>query len=173
MEMLEILKYVLPATVVFGTVYIMLRLYFSNEHKRRMLELTNDKNSAINPVRLQAYERMILFLERISPSALILRSTYSGAGVQEIQYAMIESIRQEFDHNLSQQLYLSSICWEMIRKAKDEYIATINRAAAENKDNTDLTQFASAIVLFDISNEDSGLRKSIELLKSEARTLMN
>ncbi len=173
MELFEILKYVLPALVVFITVYVILKLYFNNEQKRKLLELKNEKDSVISPLRLQAYERMILFLERISPSALILRSNRPGITIPELKRMMTETMRQEFEHNLSQQLYISSTAWEVVRKAKEEYVAAINQIQVDNNNDADISKMVAGILSFDISDENSPLRTSLELLKSEARTHLN
>ena len=88
------------------------------------------------PLRLQAYERMALFLERITPSKLLIRMSPTSSNKEDYENLLIAAIEQEFDHNLSQQIYISDDCWNIITAAKNATIQLIRKASLLEKTNT-------------------------------------
>jgi hypothetical protein len=125
----QIVGYLIPALVVFGTTYMVLRAFLDREHKMRLLEFRQVHLREALPVRLQAYERLTLFIERISLNNLLPRVRKQEMNVSEFRTALISNIRMEYEHNLSQQVYVSVDVWNMIRAAKEETISVINRNA--------------------------------------------
>lgn len=125
----QIVGYVIPALVVFGTTYMVIRAFLDREHKMRLLEFRQAHLREALPVRLQAYERLTLFIERISLNNLLPRVRKQDMNVSEFRTALISNIRMEYEHNLSQQVYVSVDVWNMIRAAKEETISVINRNA--------------------------------------------
>ena len=141
---------VLAAVAVTGwIVYLLVKRYFDNQQKERLLQMKLDERNetlkVVTPIRLQAYERMALFLERISPNSLVLRCYQPGMDLRLLQGVMTKNIRDEWEHNLSQQVYLSPNLWAQIREAKDEMINLVNSAAVSLPDTTDPTRLAAAI----------------------------
>ena len=126
-----------------------MKRYFENEQKARLLQIKMDERSetmrVLTPIRLQAYERMALFLERISPESLVLRCWQPGMDLKLLQGVMTKNIRDEWEHNLSQQVYLSPELWTRIREAKDETINLVNSAAVSLTDTPDPTRLAATI----------------------------
>ena len=90
----------------------------------------------MTPVKLQAYERLTIFLERISPESMLLRHSPHEMTVVEYHQVLLSAIRQEYEHNLSQQIYVSTILWETIRGAKEKLVTLINRSAEELDQNS-------------------------------------
>jgi hypothetical protein len=127
----EILKIVLPALIVFITAYFLFRDMLENDQRRREFEFRVLHAKEITPVKLQAYERLTLFLERISPESMLVRHAPHEITVNQYHQILLGTIRQEYEHNLSQQIYVSPILWETIRGAKEKLISIINRAAEE------------------------------------------
>ncbi len=127
----EILKIVLPALVVFVTAYFLFRDMLENDKRRREFEFRVLHAKEMTPVKLQAYERLTLFLERISPDSMLVRHVPHDLTVSEYQQVLVGTIRQEYEHNISQQIYVSTILWETIRGAKEKLITLINRSAEE------------------------------------------
>lgn len=125
----EVLKYTLPALIVMGTAYLILKTFIDDESKKRRIEYRTNNYKVITPIRLQAYERVILFLERISPDSLISRLNAPGLTNQKLQSDMLSLIRAEFEHNMSQQIYISNQAWEVTKSAKENIIKLINSAA--------------------------------------------
>ncbi len=137
------------AVAMCGLFYLLTKRYFDNEQKSRLLQMKLDERretlKVVTPIRLQAYERMALFLERISPSSLVLRCWQPGMDLRLLQGVMTKNIRDEWEHNLSQQVYLTSDLWTRIREAKDEMINMVNSAAVSLTDEADPTRLAATI----------------------------
>lgn len=132
-----------------GMMYLLVRRYFDNEQKERLLQMKIDERretlKVVTPIRLQAYERMALFLERISPDSLVLRCYQPGMDLKLLQGVMTKNIRDEWEHNLSQQVYLAPGTWARIREAKDEMVNLVNSSAVTLTDTDDPTRLAATI----------------------------
>src|ERR1700742_1869115 len=109
---LELLKYTIPALVVLLASYIIVNKFVISEMQRRQMALFQDTQNITLPLRLQAYERLAIFIERLHPRQLIPRICRKGMTVSDLQQAIAFSIRTEFEHNLSQQVYVSREVWE-------------------------------------------------------------
>jgi hypothetical protein len=146
---LDILKYILPAAIVFIGVYFILQNFMENEQKKMELRYKTDNLKQITPVRLQAYERIILYLERVNLSNLVMRTYKKGMSARELQAQMLNSIRSEYEHNMAQQLYISSKAWRMVKSAKEETLKVINSCAEQLSDDAsgvELSQFILELV---------------------------
>lgn len=132
-----------------GVIYLLVKRYFDNEQKERLLQMKIDERretlKVVTPIRLQAYERMALFLERISPDSLVLRCYQPGMDLKLLQGVMTKNIRDEWEHNLSQQVYLAPGTWARIREAKDEMVNLVNSSAVTLTDTDDPTRLAATI----------------------------
>lgn len=117
---IEILKYTLPALIVFATVYFLLRSYLGHMYKLEVNKFHRDKSKELLLLKLQAYERIALLCERISLENLYFRIYHSDMGINELKNAMLIAIQQEFEHNLTQQIYISENLWGIIKIAKEQ-----------------------------------------------------
>lgn len=140
----------LAVVAVVGWIfYLLVKRYFDNQQKQQLLQIKLDERrealKVITPIRLQAYERMALFLERISPESLVLRCYQPGMDLRLLQGVMTKNIRDEWEHNLSQQVYVSPELWTRIREAKDEMVNLVNSSAVSLTDTTDPTRLAATI----------------------------
>jgi len=181
-DFLEILKYVLPSLVVLATSYLLLKIFIDNmektnaaerseKNRQKILEISLKNKELINPIRLQAYERIVLFLERISPNSLIMRIHRPDLTAHQLQLELISNIRDEFEHNLSQQVYMSSQAWEMIREAKEEVIKLINSSML-NFDNQSTAIDLSQKIFENISKTNKlPTTDAIEFVKKEIREI--
>jgi len=130
--------------LIFSGLFFLLWYYLKqkNGHKPAGNEtgptgsLTSEVTRVILPLRLQALERFVLFLERIHPSNLVMRLNNPDLTAAQLQTLLVRTIREEFEYNLSQQLYLSQQTWELIKNAKEEMVALINQAAAKSGDES-------------------------------------
>ena len=109
---------------------------------------------------------MALYLERISPNSLILRTFRPGMDIKALQTAMTKSIRDEWEHNLSQQVYLSAESWNRIREAKEEMINLINGSAVKLSADADPTSLAGAI-FESVAKSKIPTDEAIEFMKNE------
>ncbi|HNW91104.1 MAG TPA: hypothetical protein PKN48_15700 [Bacteroidales bacterium] len=170
-DFLDILKYTLPSGIVFATAFFILRAFLQNGTHKKLLELKLTNQNVITPVRLQAYERVILLLERISPSSLILRVASPGMSANQLQAALVQNVREEFEHNLSQQIYISSTAWDMTRNAKEEMIKLVNLASTRLNDNASATDLGSIILELAMTQDKLPVNNAIDYIKKEVRQL--
>jgi hypothetical protein len=166
-EIWYLLRYAIPSVVVFITAYFFLKEFFRNEQSRRHMDMMADRMRISLPLRLQAYERLVLFLERISPNSLVMRVHRQGLSVRELQRELIMSIRDEYAHNLTQQVYVSPQAWELVVKAYEEMIAQINALAATTDPKADSKVYVQKILEAELAR--SATQEALEYLKSEAR----
>jgi len=120
-----------PAALVLYGAFLLVRSFIQKEIDLKKLEVRSRSIETILPNRLQAYERMALFLERMAPQNLLVRLNTSGMASREFHQLLLSEIRNEYNHNVSQQVYISEGVWEMIKNAKEDLIVSINDAASE------------------------------------------
>ena len=156
-----------------GLFYMLAKRYFDQQQKLQLLQAKLDERretlKVVTPIRLQAYERMALFLERIAPNSLVLRCYQPGMDLKLLQGVMTKNIRDEWEHNLSQQVYLSEDTWLHIREAKEEMINLVNASAVTLTDTTDPTRLAANI--FASAAQRSPVDEALEVLHKELREL--
>ncbi len=170
--LLEMLKYVIPALVVFLTAYVMTKSYLDHDFEKRKFETRLQNQKATLPIRLQAYERMALFIERISPHNLIQRVRKSNMTAKELQIEMIQTIRMEFEHNISQQIYVSPEVWGMVSITKDEVIKIINLTSMALPPDASSMTLSKAILEFFATSEDVlPTQRAMDGIKMEVRKL--
>mgnify|MGYP006369905211 FL=1 len=137
--LIELIKILVPASVVLYAAYLLVRTFIHKELELRKFEVRSRAIETVLPNRLQAYERMVLFLERMSPQNLLVRLSSSGMPAREFHQLLLSEIRNEYNHNVSQQVYISQEVWELIKNAKEDLIVSINDAASEmNLESTSL-----------------------------------
>jgi len=181
-DILEILKYILPSLVVLACAFFLVSRFLENDMKRRelesetaqkqkLIELKISLSKTITPIRLQAYERIILFLERISPHSLLIRINKPGLSVKQLQMKLIQAIREEYEHNLSQQLYVSAEGWKLTRNAKEQMIQLINGAALKLAENATSMEFNNKIIELSVEIGKLPNEKALDFLKKEVREL--
>lgn len=166
----DLILILVPALLVGATTFLVLKNLLNAEALKQLHSQDGEKFKLIAPLRLQAYERMIMLLERIAPSQLIMRNIGSGQSAVELQNVLISNIRQEFEHNLSQQVYISSNAWELIKNAREAVVSDINSAAEKLNEKASATDLAQTIFENDITGDASTLYKALEFLKKEVRT---
>jgi hypothetical protein len=169
--LLEILKYTLPALIVFLTVLVMMRTWSKNEDKRRKTKFNHHISDEILPVRLQAYERSILLLERISPESMVMRLSRNDFTTRQLLQELLKSITTEFDHNIAQQTYMSTEAWEKMKAAKNQVINLINDTVKEVKPDAPGSTFAKKILERLTELKSPPTQVAIDFLKQEVKTL--
>lgn len=135
-RILDLFFYSIPAVIVGLIAYYFFKEHTKNEAGRRRFILHKDLKINAMPIRLQAYERMALFCERIRPSKLLIRVNPNSSDKDSYESLLIATIEQEFEHNLSQQIYLSDDCWNIIAAAKNATIQLIRKAGLLEKVNS-------------------------------------
>lgn len=168
----EILVIALPVilAIVIG-IYYYERTLQAEKSRQKFEHLRQTKKQSL-PIQLQAYERLILYLERIHPDSLIPRSINSNDSLITFQNKLIRTIREEFEHNLSQQLYVSNAAWLQIVKAKESLIHLINVATAEQKKEANALDLGKSILQAHASVKKAPTSEAIILLKEECKNLI-
>lgn len=144
-KIIEIVAYTLPSLITGGVAYFLFNSYFKDQQNTRRWLLQKENQPAILPLRLQAYERLTLLMERINPSQMMVRINPLSNDKTDYQNLVIAQIDQEFEHNLSQQIYVSEECWTIILTAKNATIQMI-RLATQNEKVTDADSLRAFIV---------------------------
>jgi hypothetical protein len=129
--LIEFGKILIPASVVLYAAYLMVRAFVQKDVDLKKLEIRGKSLETLLPNRLHAYERMTLFLERMSPQNLLVRLNTGSIPAKEFQQLLLSEVRSEYNHNVSQQVYISEEVWELIKNAKEDLIVSINDAASE------------------------------------------
>lgn len=124
----DLLKYTLAGLFIFFTAYFVLKSHFDTYYNLKALEYKTLVVKDMLPLKLQAYERMTLFVERINPSNLMLRLHQPGMSSKEMQSIILAEVKAEYQHNISQQLYISKDAWNIIKRVKDDTIGLVNHA---------------------------------------------
>jgi hypothetical protein len=168
---LEILKYTIPALIVLLTAYLLIVSQNKNDDRRRRFEIAMANKKTILPVRLQAYERLALLLERISPESIIMRQNLSNLTAKQLQAELLAVIRAEFDHNLSQQVYISSESWERIKNVRSNIISLINMAAQQIEPNASAYTLSQKILDMVMEHKSSLTAPALEMLKKEIQEI--
>ncbi|MDR1055916.1 MAG: hypothetical protein LBL90_08900 [Prevotellaceae bacterium] len=159
------------ALLVFGAVFFVLNRMLQHEDRKRQMELLANTRRITIPMRLQAYERLILFLERISPDTMIMRVRNDAVTNADLHLLLLKTIRSEFEHNISQQLYVGSQTWELIKLAKEGIATLINDAAKVLNPNDPSINLSKAIFDKLVELGELPTAQAIESLKKEARQI--
>lgn len=162
---LNLFLYAVPSLITGLIAYYFFKEHTKNEDGRRRFLLQKDLQVNAMPLRLQAYERMALFLERISPAKLLIRMNPTSADKNDYENLLIAAIEQEFEHNLSQQIYVSDDCWNIINAAKNATIQLIRKAALLEK--TDTANKLREVVLTEMMEKAPPSQTALAYIKNE------
>lgn len=127
----ELLKLTLPAAAVLYGMYLVVRGFVVRDIESRRQEVRSRSIETILPSRIQAYERICLLMERMSPQNLLIRVAPGGLAAKDYQRVLLEEIRNEYNHNAAQQIYMSEEVWVLVRNSREDLVMTINEAASE------------------------------------------
>jgi hypothetical protein len=131
-EFYSLVMYCIPALLTGTIAYLFFKENLANENKRRHYILHKSLQKEVLPVKLQAYERLALVLERMTPNSLLIRIKPISQRKEDYEQLLIQNIEQEFEHNLAQQIYLSEECWNIILTAKNTTIQFIRNCDISN-----------------------------------------
>ena len=167
-NLLEILKYTLPSALVILITYVMLSNFINNEEKRRSFLAKGDRKTTISH-KLNAYERLSLFLERITPSSLLLRVPAQNLLVKEYHRLLLQNIRSEFEHNLSQQIYVSDPVWQQVVHAKNATIGIINKLVQQCPPDAPASDLSTKVLNHTMEMDRFPTQQALTILKAELR----
>lgn len=167
----QIALIIVPAGAVLMTAIYFIRRESEKELRNSQLELKKERQTFFLPNRVDAYQRIILLMERIHPNSLVMRHNNPGLPAAAMQMKLLESIRSEYEHNIAQQMFISPQAWEVVRKAKDETVKIINLAGQQMGPTSNGMDLSSKI--FEIVAEVGTLPTEIAVtaLKEEVQKL--
>jgi hypothetical protein len=163
----DILKITIPALLVFLTSWVLLRNMMRNSQDKRRQELILQNSRTVTPIKLQAYERIVLFLERISLESLLVRVSSSDMTSSQLHSTLLSTIRSEFEHNLSQQIYMSPQAWEVVRNARSNMIKIINSEVEKMPSNASGMALSKQLLERIMEMEKEPTRAAIDYIKNE------
>lgn len=172
MEMVyDLLKITLPALIVLYVAYLMVRAFLQKQLEEVALGVRQKNQEVVVPIRLQAYERIVLLLERISPSNLLSRLSSSDYTAEEFQQILIHEIRNEMNHNLSQQVYMSDTAWTYVSTAIEQTISLINSSSNGLEGKGSGMDLAKAVLINGEGEEVNAPQQAIQYIKGEIQEI--
>ncbi len=170
--LLDILKYTVPGLLVAATAYYLLKTLLESQNRSTQLAQRNEALKITLPLRLQAYERLTLLCDRAALPNVLLRVRMPGMTVAELRGALLLAINQEFSHNTSQQLYVSTTLWQIITLAKDEALLSVSRAAEGLDLQNEVDEFIGRLLQsVDEQGYANPLQRAIIAIRTEAAQL--
>ncbi|MBK6263454.1 hypothetical protein JKA74_00290 [Marivirga sp. S37H4] len=163
----DLSKIIIPAGIVLYAMFLVVKTMMQKQNEAKIIEMKSKNKEIVLPIRLQAYERMTLFLERISPDQIIKRVSKGEMNVAELQFVLLNDIREEFNHNLSQQVYMSDESWKIIKNAKEELIMLINQSAKELDPEAKSIELVKIIYSQSLDKRIDSIEYGLTFLKNE------
>ncbi|MAZ30586.1 MAG: hypothetical protein CMP57_00665 [Flavobacteriales bacterium] len=166
---LEYVNFILPSVLIMIVAFYMLNRVLKHDHTRRVFEYKKSVAKEVIPLRMQAYERLALFLERMQPTNLLLRVQQKNMKSMSLHAGLMQTIRSEYDHNMSQQVYVSNEVWLLINQAKNQLINVINEQVPMVDPKSDAMELGSLIILASKENKEWLIDEALIFLKNELR----
>lgn len=169
--LIEFGKILIPASVVLYAAYLVVRSFIQKDIDIKKLEIRGRSIETVLPNRLHAYERMTLFLERMSPQNLLVRLNTGSIPAKEFHQLLLTEVRNEYNHNVSQQVYISEEVWDLIKNAKEDLIVTINDSASGMGEDASSLDLAKKIFEKTIGKTVDPLAHALSELKREVQRI--
>lgn len=168
---LDLLKIAIPSAIIAYLAYLIVKSFLQSKLDEVVFAIRHKNQEVVLPIRLQAYERIILLLERVAPHNLVQRLNNGEYSALEFQHILIHEIRQEFNHNLSQQVYMSSEAWMYVSSAVEQVISEINSVGNEMPEKATSIDLAKALFELQSKKEVQILSEAGEFVKKEIQEL--
>jgi len=172
-DFLELIKYTIPSLIVFLTSLFIVRWFLKSDANRRKQEFLINQYKDSLPMRIQAYERLSLFLERISAESIVIREQQNSVTCKDLQSNLLSSIRTEYEHNMAMQVHLPPDTWNLVKSAKEEMIRVVNISAGNVK-ATDPSIALGKTILEQYPNSAAyHFKKALNGLKTDVQSFYN
>nr|WP_321234094.1 hypothetical protein [uncultured Psychroserpens sp.] len=168
-QLLNLLMFIIPALITGAIAFLFFREHVENENKRRSFLIQKDLQKDSLPIRLQAYERLSLFLERIKLTKILTRINPISSNKEDYESLLIANIEQEYDHNLAQQIYVTDQCWSIVSTAKNATIQTIRKATLSDKVNS--AEKLREVLLTEMIDKRSPSDAALSFIKEEVSNI--
>jgi hypothetical protein len=167
LEPMNLIILILILILCIASQYMILERWIRHKEREWALLLKIDSNKALAPLKISAYERLIVMLERISPGPLVMRQRVSGTSAALLQLELIKAIREEFEHNVSLQMYVHEDCWNRIRAARDETTELIKIAFTRVRPESPGMELSNEIFKLEAATGNSAIRDAIAAVRDE------
>ncbi len=168
---LDVLKYTVSGLGVVWIAFYLFKPYLDRSENIQLIELKKSISSQTLPLRLQAYERLVLFIERVNPANLLIRLNGTAYSAAELHALIVTEIRNEYQHNVTQQLYVSSRAWAIVKRVKDDTLSIVNNAIKALPENAAGLEL-SKVILAQLSNlQDNPYEIGTSLVKKDIEEL--
>lgn len=171
MDYTNVLLIIAPILIAVGGMYLLIKNLFERDYRLKLIETKRLLQKETLPLRLQALERMALFLERMAPESLIIRVMQPGMQARDLHVELLSNIRTEYEHNASQQVYLASQTWELIKDAREEVVKLINVASAQVNKDAKAIELSSKIMEITSGYQKAPVQVALDALKQESAQL--
>ena len=162
---------VVPALIVFGTAYYIMKEFTTNQWRTQSLRQQAERQKTTLPIRLQAYERLALFCERISITGLVLRTRAENMTPAQYKVNLLMSIQQEYEHNVTQQVYVSDQLWQIIQVARDDLSRFIDLVSQEMEPGASARDFADHLLNHAAQRERDPLQTAQTAIRKETASI--
>lgn len=170
---MEIVKFTVPAIIVFLTVYVMFKQFFKGQQELAILRDRTDNRDKTMSVKLQAFERLMLYCDRMDVINMALRLNNKDMSARDLMQAMLISMQKEYEHNSAQQLYVSNTLWEVLSQAKASNINLISAAFESLNPEASSRELLAAISDKMNQVQMNPADQAKKALRSEASTVLN
>ena len=168
----KIFTILLVAAIIAFTVYHLIKMYFNTQYNLRAFETQHKYADQSVPLKLQAYERLIIMIERISVPNLISRLATKNMRAEELINTLMIGVNQEYEFNLTQQLYISDNLWKIIKLSKDEVLAGIHEATQDVDPNSSGAEASHKLLQYFSNSSADILAKARLAIKDEANIIL-
>ncbi len=165
----QLLNIILPASIVLFGMYLMVKSFLEKDFQKKLAEVKMKNTELILPIRLQAYERVCLLLERLSPANLVPRVNDPSYNAAVLNHRLLLEVREEYNHNLSQQVYMSDNAWNVTKNAINDLNSILNASAMSVDPEAKSIELAKAIFERYSSLEHDPLQVALLVVKAEIR----
>ncbi|MCH7408442.1 hypothetical protein MM239_03475 [Belliella sp. DSM 111904] len=163
----DLFKIVLPAGLVIYGMYLTVVSFLKKERENQLIQIKTKNSELIIPVRLQAAERICLFLERVTPNNLVRRINQPDFSAKDLHGQLLFEIREEFNHNLSQQVYFSDATWQTVRSAVESVVTMVNTAYQDLNEDARGIDLGKRIFQKSLEHRNDGIQNALSQVKSE------
>ena len=170
--LLEVLKLTIPGALTFLAAYYVLKTYLDHQGKQEQLRQQREQGKNALPLKLQAYERLSMFCERITIPNLLLRVRKEGMNAGALRLSVLLAIQQEYEHNITQQVYVSAQLWEIIKLAREESVNLISIAAQDIDNSADGKELAQRAMQLVEEQEALVVERALQAIRKEAASRM-
>ena len=170
--LIDIIKITVPALLVMLTAWLVIWYLLKNDQDKRRQEIILQNSRTVTPIKLQAYERIVLFLERISLESMLIRINSPGMSASQLHSSLLSTIRSEFEHNLSQQIYMSPQAWEVVKNARSNMIKIINTEIEKMPEKATGMEFSKKLLETVMELDKEPTKTAIEFIKAEVARII-